>query len=252
MLIKAETIKGYALDALDGEIGTVKEFYFDDYHWTIRYLVADTGNWYTDRRVLISPHALVEAVREKQNIAVNLTKKQIKDSPTLDSDKPVSRQFEEAYYEYFGWPMYWDGPNMWGRYPDIIHDITAVRERLKYNHTWDSHLRSTNEVAGYAIQATDGEIGHVTDFIFDEETWAIRYLVLSTHTWWPGKSVLIPPQWIERVSWGESKVFVNLTRESVKNSPEYSDESLLNREYETMLYLHYKRQEYWIDIPLAR
>ena len=116
MLIKTKTLKGYTLDSLDGEIGKVKEFYFDDYHWTIRYLVADTGNWYTDRQVLISPHALVEVNKEKQNIAVNLTKKQIEDSPPLDSDKPVSRQFEEAYYGYYGWPMYWDGPYMWGRH----------------------------------------------------------------------------------------------------------------------------------------
>ena len=252
MLIKLKTINGYTLDGLDGKIGKVKEFYFDDYHWTIRYLVADTGNWYTDHQVLISPYALVEVIREKQYIAVNLSKKQIEDSPPLGSDKPVSKQFEEAYYGYYGWPMYWDGLYMWGGYPDIVRDIRIPREILRHENTWNSHLRSTNEVSSYNIQAADGEIGHVKDFIIDDDTWAIRYLVIDTQNWWPGKKVLISTRWIERVSWEESKVFINLSRESIKNSPEYTDESLLNRDYEISLHRHYDRREYWIDEPLAK
>ena len=128
MLNKAKTLKGYTLDSLDGEIGKVKEFYFDDQHWTIRYLVADTGNWLTGRQVLISPYALVAVNKEEQHIAIDLTKKQIEDSPSLDSDKPVSRQFEEAYYGYYGWPMYWGGPYMWGAYPYIVRDREKWRE----------------------------------------------------------------------------------------------------------------------------
>ncbi len=121
MLNKAKTLSGYSLHSLDGEIGKVKEFYFDDRHWIIRYLVADTGNWLLGRKVLISPHALAAVNKEKQYIAVNLTKKQIEDSPALDSDKPVSRQFEESYYEYYGWPMYWNGLLMWGPYLSLEH-----------------------------------------------------------------------------------------------------------------------------------
>jgi hypothetical protein len=116
------------LNSLDGEIGKVKEFYFDDRHWTIRYLVADTGNWLTGRQVLISPYALVAVIKEEQQITIDLTKKQIEDSPSLNSDKPVSRQFEEAYYGYYGWPMYWDGPYMWGSYPYIVRDREKWRE----------------------------------------------------------------------------------------------------------------------------
>jgi hypothetical protein len=116
MLIKAKTVKGYTLESLDGEIWTVKEFYFDDRHWAIRYLVANTGNWLTGRQVLISPYALVALNNEKQYIEINLTKKQIEDSPSLDSDKPVSRQFEDAYNGFYGWPTY-RGPFMWGAYP---------------------------------------------------------------------------------------------------------------------------------------
>ena len=97
MLYRAATLKGYALNSLDGEIGKAEEFYFDDLHWTIRYLVADTGNWLPGRQVLLSPHALVAVKQKEKQIAVNLTKQQIEDSPPLTSDKPVSRQFEEAY-----------------------------------------------------------------------------------------------------------------------------------------------------------
>ena len=128
MLNKAKTLKGYKLDSLDGEIGKVKEFYFDDQHWAVRYLVADTGNWLTGRQVLISPYALGAVNQEEQHISIDLTKKQIEDSPSLDSDKPVSRQFEESYYGYYGWPAYWDGPYMWGPYPYIVRDRETVEE----------------------------------------------------------------------------------------------------------------------------
>ena len=252
MLSKAKTLKGYKMDSLDGEIGKVKEFYFDDRHWTIRYLVADTGNWLTGRQVLISPYALGAVVREEQHITIDLTKKQIEDSPSLNSDKPVSRQFEEAYYGYYGLPVYWGGPYMWGAYPYVVRDREKWKEFTQGEKAWDPHLRSTYDVSGHHIQALDGELGHVQDFIIDDETWAIRYLIVDTHNWWPGKKVLVSPQWIERVSWGESKVFVNLSRETIKQSPEYTEESLLTRDYEIGLHRHYNRQGYWIDELVAK
>jgi uncharacterized protein YrrD len=247
VLIKSKTVTGYKLDSLNGEIGKVKEFYFDDRHWTIRYLVADTANWLTGRLVLISPYALVSVSKELHHIEVNLTKKQIEDSPSLNSDQPVSRQFEESYYGYYAWPMYWDGPYMWGAYPYIMRDSEKPKESNQGAKAWDPHLRSTHAVRGYHIQATDGEIGHVDDFIIDDETWAIRYLIIDTQNWWPGEKVLVSPQWIERVSWTESKVFVNLSLEDIKQSPEYTEESLLTREYEAGLHRHYNRTGYWVD-----
>jgi uncharacterized protein YrrD len=248
MLSKVKTLKGDSLETRDGEtIGKVKEFYFDDRHWTIRYLVADTGNWLSGRQVLISPYALAAVIAEEQHIAVNLTKKQIEDSPSLNSDKPVSRQFESAYYGYYGWPMYWGGLYSWGAYPYIERDAGKWSDSSKGEKKWDHHLRSTYSVSGYHIQANDGEIGHVDDFIIDDETWAIRYLVVETRNWWPGKRVLVSPQWIERVSWGQKKVFVNLSRETVKQSPEYTEESALTRDYESGLHRHYNRQGYWVD-----
>ncbi len=251
MLNKAKTLKGYKLDSLDGEIGKVREFYFDDQYWAIRYLVADTGNWLTGRQVLISPYALLTVNEEEHHIGINLTRKQIEDSPSLDSDKPVSQQFEENYYGYYGWPMYYSGPYMWGSYPYIVRDPEKWREARQSEKAWDPHLRSTNGVSGHHIQAADGEIGHVEDFVIDDETWAIRYLLIDTLNWWPGKKVLLSPQWIERISWDEQKVFVNLPRETIRQSPEYMEESLLTRDYETRLYQHYRRQGYWVEEPSA-
>jgi hypothetical protein len=252
MLNNATELLGHKLDSLDGEIGKVKDFYFDDRHWTIRYLVADTGGWLSDRQVLISPYALVAMNKEEKNIAIDLTKKQIEDSPTLDSNKPVSHQFEQAYYGHYLYPRYWGGPCRWGPHPYPMRDREQWEKSIHRAKSWDPHLRSTYAVTGHHIQALDGEVGHVEDFIIDDETWAIRYLVVDTHNWWPGKKVLVSPQWIERVSWGERKVFVNLSREAIKQSPEYTEETLLTRDYETGLHRHYKRQTYWVDELAAK
>ena len=132
MLNKAKTLTTYKLLSLDGEIGKVNEFYFDDHYWTIRYLIADTGNWLMGRQVLISPHALVTVNKEEQYIAINLTKKQIEDSPSLDTDKPVSLQFEEAYYGYYKWPTYWEGPYMWGFQPNLQFDLNERKDPTQY------------------------------------------------------------------------------------------------------------------------
>jgi hypothetical protein len=138
---------------------------------------------------------------------------------------------------------------MWGAYPYIVRNNKKWIETEQNGEAWDPHLRSTFDVAGHSIQAPDGEIGHADDFIIDDETWAIRYLVIDTRNWWPGKKILISPQWIESVSWNESKVFVNLLRGVIKRSPEYTEESLLTRDYEAGLHLHYNRQGYWVDEP---
>jgi sporulation protein YlmC with PRC-barrel domain len=247
MLHKAKTLKGYKLHCLDGEIGEVKEFYFDDHYWTVRYMVADPENWLKERLVLISPYALTAVNIEGKYIKINLTKMQIEDSPSLFSDQPVSQQFEETYYGYYGWPMYWIGPYIWGKSQKIERDFEKSKESYIDENKWDPNLRSTHEVSSYHIQATDGEIGHVEDFIIDDETWEIRYLIIKTHDWWYGKKILISPRWIEHISWETWKVFVNLSRDIIKRSPEYNEETLLTREYETGLHQHYNIKGYWVD-----
>ena len=247
MLINVKTMTGYSLDSLDGEIGKVNEFYFDDKHWTIRYLIADTGNWLTGRLALISPYALVEAIKEERHVEVNLTRKQIEHCPSLDSDKPISRQYEEDYNSYYSWPKYWNGPYVWGAYPNFERDPEKWTEPAPSGKARDSHLRSIGEVSGYHIQGSDGEIGHVADFVIDDATWTIRYLVIDTRNWWPGKKVLVSTQWVDGVSWNESKVFVDLSLESIRQSPEYSEEALLTRDYENRLHRHYNRRGYWVE-----
>ena len=248
MLSKVKILNGYSIQNTEQEtIGKVKDIYFDDRHWTVRYLVANTGKWLTGRKVLISPYALVAVNADHKNIVADLTKKQIEESPSLDSDKPVSRQFEAAYHDYYGWPTYWYGPYSWGYYPYLKGDRAKWGQANPNEKAWDHHLRSCHEVTGYHIQAEDGEIGHVEDFIIDEETWAIRYFIVNTSNWWAGKKVLISPLWIHRVSWTERKVVIDLTRETIKLSPEFADQSLLTRNYETHLHKHYNRMGYWVD-----
>lgn len=252
MLYKAKTLLGHTLHSLDGELGKVKDLYFDDRHWAIRYLVADTGVWLTGRQVLISPYALGSVNEKDHKIRIDLTKKQIEGSPAVSTDQPVSRQFERSYYTYYGWPAYWTGSYAWGAIPTLIPLSEKASAFNPGGKEWDAHLRSTSAVAGYNIHASDGEIGHVEDFVIDDQTWAIRYLVVNTRNWWPGKKVLISPQWIERVSWDVSKVFVNLTRDAIKQSPEYPESSLLTRDYETRLHGHYNREGYWIAESAAK
>ena len=257
MLMKSNTLTGYTLHSLDGEIGKVKEFYFDDQHWTVRYLVADTGSWLFDRLVLLSPYALAGVDPATEQITVNLSKKQIEDSPSWESDRPVSRQCEMDYNTYYGWPTYWNGPFMWGDYPSIVRAPYLARnskvgyEASQEENLGDPHLRSSQSVLDHHVQASDSEIGHVEDFIIDDETWAIRYLVIDTRNLWPGKRVLIAPQWIERVSWVEAKVYVNLSHELIARAPEFTEESLHSRDYESELYRYYDRKGYWADDPSA-
>ena len=196
---------------------------------------------------MISPYALKSVIESEKDISVNLSKKQIEKSPSIDSHKPVSRQFEDEYYDYYGWPDYWSGPSVWGDKPFIDRDRNKSGQFTKGGSASASHLGSTHAVTGYHMQAADGEIGHVEDFIIDDENWTILYLVVATQNWWPGKKVLISPLWIDRVSWEESKLFTNLSRQTIKDSPEYTAESLITRDYEIGMHLHYGRKGYWID-----
>ncbi len=247
MLRKAKDLNGYKLDARDGVIGRVKEFYFDDHSWTVRYLVADTGGWLNGRMVLISPYALDPADEGGKVIPVDLTRAQIEKSPSLGTDRPVSRQYEWEYFSFYGWPAYWDGPYAWGPSTYPMRGQTQWSEASHRDRTEDPHLRSTKEVTGCSIRAQDGEIGHVGDFVIDDDTWTIRYLIVDTQNWWPGKKVLIPTQWIERISWEESRVFIHMTREALRQSPEYTDQTLITRDHEIKLHRHYDREGYWAE-----
>jgi hypothetical protein len=258
MLHSLTELEGCALGATDGEIGSVDEVYFDDARWGIRYLVVDTGGWLSGREVLISPHSIRGADWSERIIKVDLTRKQVEESPDIDTDKPVSRQQEIAYLGYYGYPWYWSGPSLWGlgayplgNVPPMIPIDPAARElqaRIdQEREAADHHLRSSAEMTGYSIRATDDDIGDVHDFLFDDANWAIRYMIVDTGDWWPGKKVLVSPQWIDHIDWPLREVFVKLTSAAVKASPEYDPSNPPTRDYETELHRHYGQPGYWSE-----
>ncbi len=253
MLRNTTHLKGLAIRATDGELGTVDQFYFDDETWAIRYLTVDTGDWLGGRRVLISPISVVRTDWRAKWLAVALTKEQVENSPDISTHQPVSRQHEAAYLGAFGYPYYWGGPYLWGPefYPaglavPSVASTEAVADRIGREST-DSHLRSAETVTGYHMEAADGEIGHLDGFVMDDEAYAIRYIEVATRNWWPGKKVLVSPEWIERVSWSDSKVYVDLSREAIQSAPKYIESMPITREFENLLYLHYGRPPYWLD-----
>jgi hypothetical protein len=248
MLRSVKEIKGYMLRARDGDIGRCKDFLFDDQIWVIRYMVADTSKWLPGKKVLISPISLGEPDYVSRLFPVRLNKMQIEQSPELDTDAPVSRQYEIKYHEYFGWPYYWRGVETWGpySYPAPLYAYKGKEVVNVEPENGDPYLRSAKEVTGYRIQARDGEIGHVEDFIVDDRPWNIRYMIVDTRNWLPGsRKVLISPDWINSIDWLEREVAVDLNVEEIKESPEYDPSAPVNREYEARLYDFYGRPKYW-------
>ena len=225
MLRSLKGTYGYDIVPLDDtKTGEVDDYYFDDESARIRYLVLGTGPWLFGKQVLISPVALGKPDWKTQTLVVPLTKEQIQNSPDIDLAKPVTRQTEGRLHRYYGWPVDWGFPRRDG----------------------DTHLRSSKEVIGYHVQARDGEIGHLEDLIVDDDVWLIRYLVIDTRNWLPGKKVLISPTWLDEVSWLERKLYVDHLRQEIRESPEYDAAAPVNREYEEKLYDYYGRPRYWV------
>ena len=271
MLRNAKDLHGFTIRATDGELGTVDQLYFDDETWAIRYLTVETGGWLAGRQVLISPISVIHADWQTRRMDVALTKRQVENSPEIDTHQPVSRQHEAAFNRYYGYPYYWGGPYLWGAAPypaDLVtpptmqpaislpSDCADAADEKMWSEPADSHLRSTEAVNGYSIEAADGEIGHVDGFVVDDDVWAIRYLEVATRNWWPGKKVLVSPAWIERLSWADSKVYAGLTREAIQNAPPYVESTPISREYENRLYFHYGKPPYWLNeaehsVPVA-
>jgi hypothetical protein len=260
MLRNSQDLERCTIGATDGPIGEVKDLYFDDKAWVIRYLVVSTGEWLSNRKVLISPYAIYHPRVDQELLSAALTKEQVKNSPDIDTDKPISRQYELQYLRYYRYPSYWGSTGLWGVgvNPNMLPMNSGVdwsadqyrqaeidREETGRREHYDSHLRSCNAVMKYHIQATDGDIGHVHSLLVDDETWAIRYLIVDTSNWWLGHQVLIAPQWIDDVNWFDCEVSVELTRQAVKDAPRYDAAVSLNRVEEMGVHQHYGRPGYW-------
>lgn len=242
---------GFTVRATDGDVGKIDDLYFDDEEWTVRYVVVNTGSWLAGRRVLLSPVALGTLDLENEVLAVNATQDEVENSPDINLDEPVYRQQLVDLHEYYGWPAAWAGGTLLGTasvgpYPVVLAGAEAIEEEaeseegLTEKHRGDPHLRSTQEVIGYHIQAKDGEIGHVDDFFVDDAEWSVSYLQVDTRKWLPGRKVLLATLWIEDVDWAESKVSVELTREQIKDSPEHDPSEPVTQDYEVELYAHYE------------
>ena len=246
MLRSVKSLRGFKILGTDEKFGHAHEFYFDDKDWVMRYLVVDTGGWLTGRRVLICPVAFGQPDWEMHMFPILLSKQQIEQSPTISDDKPVSKQKEIDLVNYYNWPVYWPvgHTGIPANEMAVTRSLETQREERE-QEDYDPNLRSTREVISYFIHATDGDIGHVEDFIVDDETWTIRYLVVDTKNILPGKNVLISPMWVESINWADAKVYVFLTKESIKNSPEFDPSQPINREYEEILYDYYGRPKYW-------
>lgn len=231
MLQNIKSYYGKRLGASDGDIGQVKDFYFDDKSWAVRYVVVDTETWLTGRMVLLAPHSFGGFDPYAGVLLVNLTRKQIEKSPLMESHLPVSRQYEEEYYHYYGLPAYWEGGQIWGMggYPimapsphdePVSHGVPPSRA--------DRHLRSALAVTGYHIQTRDGTIGQVSGLMMNEKSWGIQELVIETGHWYAGKEVTVPIHTIQRISYEDSRVLVNLTEEEIKQSPELQNKAVTN------------------------
>ena len=227
MLRSAKGLMGFTIGASDGDLGEVEALIFDDRQWTVRYFVVDTSGWLTSHRVLISPVCVRRPQWPSRRLPVALTKAQVQASPSVGEHRTISRQFEIAFAQYYGIPYYW---------PSEVED---------------QRLRGTEDVLGYALHATDGALGHVQDFLVEDLTWRIRYMEVDTRNWWPGKRVLVAPEWIERVSWEDSTVMVAVSRDVIKSAPEYDVSHPLDRAYEHRLYDFYGLSGYWEERAAA-
>jgi uncharacterized protein YrrD len=210
MLRSLRQLYGKKLGASDGDIGHVKDFYFNDQQWAIHYVVADTGSWLSGRLVLISPHAFGNLRQDADCLLVNLTRQQIENCPASESHKPVSLQYQ----------AYWDGGQTWGAggFPEAPPPPPLLPSKPGSD---DLHLQSTQALSGYPIQTSEGAIGHVIDFVMDDKSWAICHLVVETGHWYSRKEIVISPKHIDRISYEESKVFVNVTKEAILEAPQY-------------------------------
>lgn len=249
MLRRTKDLESCALRATDGEIGEVKDVFFDVDAWTVRYFVVETGNWLRHRRVLIAPEAAGSPISSAGcELPVRLTQQQVRESPDVDTHRPFGRQQELAYREYYAWPIYWPtGMFTAGGVGIAPPIITSDRQRAAAEPPHlagdadDQRLRSAAEVRGYVLRASDGDIGHVRDLLVDDEGWEVAYLVVDTGNWLPSKDVLVAPSWISSVSWSNSEVVSELSRDRVKTAPEYHESEGVTAEYERALREHYRR-----------
>lgn len=248
MLRSLKEIEGYMVIASDGDVGCVIDFLFDDEYWTIRYLVVQTGGFFGDRLVLISPISFHRIDWSTRCFQLSLSLVEIRSSPDIDLRSPVSRDREREYCQHFRYPYYWNYSGLWGKgpYPGLLSpDLQRGRPIENLEDTNDVHLQSARAVRGYRVLGHDEPLGHIEDFIVDDESWAARYLAVDTTSWRWERQVLLVPHWATQISWSERTLRVEVTQQAVKDSPEWNPLVAPRRDYEVRLYSHYGKPVYW-------
>jgi sporulation protein YlmC with PRC-barrel domain len=252
MLRSLKHLERYKVTATDGDIGRVENFLLDDARWTVRYLVVATGGFLDGRQVLITPISFHDVDFPAERFRLSISRSKVIGSPPRSADLPVSQQYEQDYYSYYGYASYAAPGGLWGTggHPAALASGSyhAPGEQLR-EPLFDVHLRSARELTGYHLEAVDGSIGHVKDFVVDDETWQIRYLIIATTNWWPGTTVLIAPEWASRASWTQGTMHLGMTREAIKSSPQWNDAYPIERSYEEQLYRHYSGVQGWPGRP---
>lgn len=245
------SIQASIVRAKDGDAGRVGAFLFDDEDCSICYMVVVPGDGLSGRMVLVSPDYVDAVDRQSRVMHVGLTRGQIESSPDVVDDPPVSvQQAVQAPASHAAMPYLgsgWEAATqpLPAPYPgDFSREAPVGYPYLRWG---DSHLRSTSEVLGYSINARDGKVGHVEDFVVDDEAWVIRYVAVDTRDWLPAKKVLISPRWVLRVSWEQREVMADLGEKQIENAPRWDPRAPIDRGYEARLHAHYGRSPYWSE-----
>jgi uncharacterized protein YrrD len=234
-LRKLRDLTDYSFQARDEELGRLKQVYFDDQLWQVRYLVVQTGSWLAEKEVLLVPAVITGIDDGSKTIQVDLTRKQIENAPPVDSEQPVSEHYQLQYFRYYGWEPYWSTDPLSPATPAIPPFIQPETPTEPQN----PHLRSSDEVSGYRLDTANGSIGHVEDIILDDQEWKVRYLEIDTGNWLPGRHVLVSPAWVQQIDWVDQQVHVELSRELVESAPEYDSSEHISRKYQLDLFKHY-------------
>lgn len=253
MLYRADAILNQTVEATDGVVGLVKDIYFDDISWTLRYLVVDTGGWLTGREVLISSEALVGLNRDQSTVVTRLSQMQIENSPSAEVDQPISRLSEIQLSQYYGWSPYWTavpgGLFPWSRTYTFPRDSSApdggpaspnFEDEFERQSQTNPNLRSFASIRNYALRATDGDIGQLEDLLIESESWRITHIIADAKLWWPGGLVVIDRGMVEDISWSDQKIVVAMTRDEVKNAPAYNKNRPMTEAFQAQLSDYYR------------
>ena len=235
-MIAFSSLKHFGIHATDGDIGQCKDVYFDDQEFITRYFVADTHKWLPlGRKVVLSPISLSEINPTEEKLYVNMTKQALKDSPSIDEHKPLSREYEEILFKYFGYGYYWIGPGAWGDFshPTELANQQSMQEDIEeLEHPGGNHLRSCDELDGYTVSANDEDSGHICDFVIDKRDWHIAFMIVDSRDWLPGgKKVALSPALITSIDWSAHKIHVALDHDALTALPEVDDERLEDGDY---------------------